>query len=68
MSAPADYDRAELDVQERLPGRPQGDFGFDGAVGVAERRPGRAALGDVAQVSSRAGLKWCWCGGAWPPG
>jgi hypothetical protein len=30
MSAKADYNRAELDVQERLPGRPQGDFGFDG--------------------------------------
>ncbi|MCU1564172.1 MAG: hypothetical protein JWN05_2551, partial [Arthrobacter sp.] len=55
MSATADYDRAELDVQERLPGPPQGDFGFDGAVGGVERRPGRAAFGDLAQLPDGAG-------------
>ena len=40
----------ELDVAERLPRAGQRDLALGGAVGVVERRLGRASLGDRAQV------------------
>ncbi len=44
----------EFDVEERLAGAAQGDFGLGGAVGVVERGLRRAALGHVAQIPDGA--------------
>jgi hypothetical protein len=45
--------RVELDVLERLPGPRQRELGLGRALGVVERGPGRAPLGDPPQVLDR---------------
>jgi hypothetical protein len=40
----------KLDVPEGLPGALDGQLVLGGAVGVVERRLGRAAFGDASQV------------------
>ena len=42
--------RVELQPGKRASRAGQGNLGFGGAVGVVERGPGRASLGDAAQV------------------